>query len=344
MMSDSQQKILIIRLSSIGDILLTTPFIRQVRKKYPKAQIDFVVKTEYSELLEYNPNINNLIKFESATGTKGLKKLKKSLNENEYEYIFDLHNNIRSNYLRRGLRGKKKHQIKKNKVIQFLYVKFKINRYPDTIPIAERYLNVGKAAGVEDDGRGLEVFWEKEIEDSIDQILEKNGLIQNETFFTVAPGAGLYTKRWPIEYYKIFIEDIIENHKSKVLVLGNDNDREQGNSLNDLNDVIDLTGKLSLLQSAVVLSKSKALISNDTGLMHMATAVNTPVLAIFGSTVKEFGFYPYRYDSIVVENEGLDCRPCSHIGRDSCPKEHFKCMNEITPEIVIEKFEELIKN
>jgi len=341
-MSDSQKKILIIRLSSIGDILLTTPFIRQIRNKFPQSQIDFIIKNEFADLLSHNPNLNNIIKFDSATGTKGLKVLKNLLLENEYDYIFDLHNNLRSNYLRKGLRSNKKYRIKKNKLVQFLFVKFKINLYKDTIPIAERYLNVGKSAGVKDDENGLEVFWDKETEDSVNHILERKEIKQDEPFYAVAAGAGFYTKRWPIEYYKNFVEKIMEKYRCKVLVLGNKNDRQQGAFLAEMDNVIDLTGQLSLLQSTVMLSKSKALISNDTGLMHMATAVKTPVLAIFGSTVKEFGFFPYRSNSIIAENEGLDCRPCSHIGRDSCPKEHFKCMKDISPENVYNALMELV--
>jgi len=337
-------KILIIRLSSIGDILLTTPFIRQIRKVFPESQIDFVIKNKYSDLLENNPHINNLIKFDNDTGVAGLKELRNTLIENEYSYIFDLHNNLRSNFLRQKLNCQNKYYIKKNKLVQFLLVKFKINRYPEITPIAERYLNVGKPAGIKDDNQGLEIFWNKDSEVSVNKILNRNGIKQNETFYAVAPGAGFYTKRWPLEYYQTFAENILAKHKSKVVVLGDDNDKQQGKNLAKYNNVIDLTGQLSLIQSAVVLSKSKALVSNDTGLMHMATAINTPVLAIFGSTVKEFGFYPYRSKSIVVENRDLKCRPCSHIGRNNCPKEHFKCMKEIAPKIVGKNFEKLLMN
>jgi len=342
-MSDLK-KILIIRLSSIGDILLTTPFIRQTRKTFPDSQIDFLIKSEYSELLENNPHISNLIKFHTTTGISGLKELKYLIIENAYDYIFDLHNNMRSNYLRRGLRSKTKDRIKKNKLIQFLYVKFKINRYSGIIPIPERYLNVGKPSGINDDNAGLEIFWNNEYEESAIKILEENGIKQNEIFYALGPGAGFYTKRWPLEYYQVFVKNILEKHHCKVVVLGDDNDRQQGDILKKHDTVIDLTGQLSLLQSAVVLSKSRALISNDTGLMHMATAVKAPLLAIFGSTVKEFGFFPYRSESIVVENKDLKCRPCSHIGKHECPKQHFKCMKEITPEIIEKKFEKLIMN
>lgn len=343
-MKDDNPNILIIRLSSIGDILLTTPFIRQTHHKFQKSKIDFVIKEEYAELLEHNTYLNNIITFNSKSGFSKLKELKNLLNENHYDYIFDLHNNFRSIYLRQGHKNSSIYRIEKNKIIQFLYVKFKINKYTQITPIAERYLTVGKNAGIIDDGTGLEIFWDNNSEESAKQILEEQAINQDDQIIAVAPGAGFYTKRWPVENYKKFILHIMEKHHYKVVVLGNENDKVQGKILAELENVIDLTGQLSLLQSAVVLSKSKALISNDTGLMHMSTAVNTPVLAIFGSTVKEFGFYPYRSKSIVVETGGLECRPCSHIGRHNCPKQHFKCMKEITPEIVIQNFNRLRTN
>ncbi|MCK5032553.1 MAG: glycosyltransferase family 9 protein [Calditrichia bacterium] len=343
-MNDARHKLLIIRLSSIGDILLTTSFIRQTRLNFPHSKIDFIIKDEFAELLKFNRNINHLIKYDSKTGFRGLIELKSSLIKNNYDLIFDLHNNFRSIYLRTGHSKAENHRIKKNKLTQFLYVKFKYNKYPQTIPIPERYLNVGKAAGIEDDDKGLEIFWDDKTNESVTQILDNHGISTNESFYTIAPGAGFYTKIWPIEYYKDLVKYIFKTHNTKIIVLGNTNDQDEGKELGNISEVIDLTGKMSLLQAAVVLSKSKAFISNDSGLMHMATAVNTPVLAIFGSTVKEFGFSPYRSKAIVVENKNLNCRPCSHIGRNNCPKEHFKCMIEISPEIVIENFEQLIIN
>lgn len=343
-MNGSSQKILIIRLSSIGDVLLTTPFIRQTRKTFPKAQIDYIIKEEYVELLEMNPNIDNLLTIDTKTGSHGLRELKKSLLEIDYDYVFDLHNNFRSNYLKRGLRTEHRYTIKKNKIIQFLYVYFKINWYEKIIPMAERYLAVGKSVGIEDDGIGLELYWRKSLDNSVKNVFDKIARIEKDRFFTFAPGAGFFTKRWPVEYYKRLIKDLMDKYSCKVLILGSELDNRQGKYLAENENVFDLTGQLSLLQSAIVISKSKALVTNDTGLMHMATAVKTPLLAIFGSTVKEFGFFPYRSKSVIVENEGLSCRPCSHIGRHSCPKKHFKCMKELTPDIVMRNFEKIELN
>ena len=196
--------------------------------------------------------------------------------------------------------------------------------------------------GVLDDEKGLDLFWNKETEKSTINIIKKDK-INDKKIISIAPGATFFTKRWPVENFLKLIDFINEKFKFHICILGGPKDREISNVLIKKNNVIDYAGKLSLPETGIILAKSTALISNDTGLMHMATAVNTPVLAIFGSSVKELGFSPYRGKSIVIENENLKCRPCSHIGRNNCPKKHFLCMNDITPGQVSEKFELLLR-
>jgi len=331
---DSPGKILIIRLSSIGDILLSTPFIRQVRETFPDANIDFVVKDIYRDLLTFNPHINELYCLKLNEGRKELDALKVKLRKKAYNVIFDLHNNMRSNYLKHGIHSEKTSSIKKEKIKQSLLVHFKINLYKKETPIPNRYLSVAKDYGVADDGKGLELLWKKETLDSTEKKAISMGLELNHPYICLAPGAGFFTKQWPVEKFESLVKLIQQDKKFQIIVLGDDKDREIGFSSKNLKNIIDSSGKLSLLETAYIISKGKMIVSNDSGLMHMATAVNTPVLAIFGSTVKELGFFPYRAKSMVIENSDLSCRPCSHIGRNTCPKGHFKCMNEISPEQV----------
>jgi len=341
-LNTDKKKILIIRLSSIGDILLTTPFIRQVRNKFQNGQIDYIIRGEFKELLLGNHHIDNLIEYNVTTGKNGIKELAFKLDKNNYDYIFDLHNNFRSIYLRKHIKSEYKNKIVKDKFIQSLLVFLKINKYKKITPIPERYLNIGKPVGIEDDGLGLELFWNEEINRSLTENPLTKELVKTK-FLAVAPGAGFFTKKWPLENYQELINNILKANKiEKIVLLGSDTEKEETEQLCRNTNIINLAGEMSLLQSAAILAKSKVLISNDSGLMHMATAVKTPVLSIFGSTVREFGFFPYRAKSIVVENKNLDCRPCSHIGRKSCPKKHFKCMKDITPEKVFNEFENLI--
>ncbi len=328
------KKILIIRLSSIGDILLSTPFIRQVRRTYPKAQIDFIVKDIYEDLLKYNPHINELYSIQLREESKNLSELKGKLRIRSYNVVFDLHNNLRSNYLKRGINAGSICSIQKEKLKQSLLVWFKINLYGQETSIPSRYLAVASDFGVADDGKGLELYCEKDTIDSAEKKVISRGLEWNKPFICLAPGAGFFTKRWPEEKFENLVDLIQREKKIQMVVLGGEKDKEIGSFLKKQKSIIDLSGQLSLLETAHVISKGKMIVSNDSGLMHMATAVQTPVLAIFGSTVKELGFFPYRAESVVIENSELSCRPCSHIGRKKCPRGHFKCMEEITPEQV----------
>jgi len=340
--SDIPGKILIIRLSSIGDILLSTPFIRQVREKFPEHTIDFVVKDIYKELLKYNPHINELHCLELGDGIEALFNLKFKLREKSYHVIYDLHNNLRSNYLKRGIGAREIYSIKKDKFKQTLLVHLKINLYGHETPIPLRYLSVAKESGVIDDQKGLELYWHKHVIGSCDKKVQLMGLKKNQPFICLAPGAGFFTKRWPAEKFKNLVDLIRQNQQIQIVILGGDYDKEICKFLKKQNNIIDLCGKLSLLETAYVISEGKMIITNDSGLMHMATAVQTPIIAIFGSTVKELGFFPFRAESRIIENSGLSCRPCSHIGRNYCPRDHFKCMEEITPERVYEEMKKFL--
>jgi len=336
-------KILIIRLSSIGDILLSTPFIRQIRETFPDAKIDFIVKDIYKDLLVHNPHINELYCLKLNEGRKELDDLKVTLRDESYSVVFDLHNNMRSNYLKSGIQSGKTYSIKKGKFKQILLVYCKINIYEKETPIPHRYLSVAKEYGVKDDEKGLELFWNKETIDSAEKKVISMGLELDHPYICLAPGAGFFTKRWPEEKFDNLVKLIQQNNEFQIIVLGDDKDKEAGLSLKKQRNIIDSSGKLSLLETAYIISKGKMIVSNDSGLMHMATSVNKPVLAIFGSTVKELGFFPYRAKSKVIENSDLSCRPCSHIGRKSCPKKHFRCMDEITPERVYTELGQLLQ-
>ena len=328
------KSILIIRLSSIGDILLSTPFIRQVREKYPNAKIDFILKDMYIDLLKYNSHLNTIYSLNLNKERKELYELKVKLKEKKYDLIFDLHNNLRSNYLKRGISAEQIYSIKKDKFKQFLLVRFKINLYDHDTPIPDRYLSVAKDIDVADDGKGLELSWTKETVDSTEKKIASIGLKLNHHFVCLAPGAGFFTKRWPAGKFEDLVDLIQRDKKTQIVILGGEKDKVFGSFLKKRKNIIDTSGIFTLLETAYVISKGKIIVSNDSGLMHMATAVKTPVVAIFGSTVKELGFFPYRAKSMVVENSKLSCRPCSHIGKNKCPRNHFKCMEEITPERV----------
>ncbi|MBD3224515.1 MAG: hypothetical protein GF313_07285 [Caldithrix sp.] len=333
-------KILFVRLSSIGDILLTTPLIRQTRISFPAATIDYITKPQFYELIKFNPHLNTIHNINPHGTPKELSRQSRALKQNEYDFVFDLHNNFRSRLLTFHLKGSKIGRMKKNKIKRALLVYTKINLFHNILSIPDKYSKVAAMAGIQDDGLGLEIFWKDYIENQVHKKLSRLAIKQN--FVAMAPGAGFYTKRWPIDYFKKLIRAMLHNNpKKQILILGGPDEASQFKTLQVKGQVFNLAGSLSLLESAIVVSQAELLISNDSGIMHMATAVNTPVLAIFGSTVRELGFYPYRGQHKVLENGNLSCRPCSHIGRKQCPLRHFKCMKEIYPEKVMQEMSNL---
>ena len=311
------KKILIIRLSSIGDILLTTPLIRSIKREYPAIQIDFVLKEEFFELMQNNPHIINIHKYTKHSFEKQI--LINALIANKYELVIDLQNNLRSREIVRPLHCKIL-RFKKNNFKKFLLVHFKINKLKDAHQIPERY---AETAGVELDAEGLDFFTSADPDQK---------LITDEKYIGLCPGAKHFTKRWPTEYF-IELGKKLEASGYKVVLFGGLSEAViTGEIANKLMNAINLCCD-SILQAGANMKMCKAIYTNDSGSMHLATAVKVPVIAFFGSTVSEFGFFPYKAKSIQLEIENLSCRPCTHIGRKSCPKIHFKCMKEIKPEM-----------
>jgi lipopolysaccharide heptosyltransferase II len=329
------KKILILRLSSIGDILLTTAFIRQVRNKYPNARLTYIVKKEFQSLLSHNPHINKIIAFDSATKISGLKDLNRIVQKEKFDLVFDLHNNLRTNRLLAGLKLAYISKIKKSKIKRAVLVFLKINLYKTIKSIPERYLEVGKKFGIQDDGQGLELFLSTKKAENNLEILKKYDLIPGR-YICIGPGAAHFTKMWPIENYQKLIKKISEETDYKIAILGSPQEKGLLKEIENIKNAVELTGELNLLESASIIKESAGLICNDSGLMHMAAALKKPVVAIFGSTVRELGFFPYRADAAIIEND-LWCRPCSHVGRSKCPLGHFKCMRLISTARVFEE-------
>lgn len=342
------KKVLIIRFSSIGDIILTSPLLRILRKRLPNSQIDFLVRKEYSELVKFNPNVSNVIEFDTAKGLKGLYEAAKSIKENSYDILLDLHNNLRSNYIK--LFSKAKYlSINKRILKRFLLVKFKINLYSNYISVADRYLETIDFLKVDNDNMGLDLYYPETVLEELNEKLNYYNVRDYNYIIGVAPTAKHYTKIWEKENYIQLLTTIANKYNPFIFLFGSNSEEDYIESIaksikRNVNKdcVANMAGKLSLIETAALIDKCRVVISNDTGLMHMAAARKRKIVAIFGSTVKEFGFFPYGTESIIVENNNLKCRPCSHIGRDKCPKNHFKCMKDISVERVLEAYKNIL--
>lgn len=312
------KKVLIIRLSSLGDILLTTPVIRVLKNKYSGLKIDFVVKKQYNDALRLNPHISELFLYEKDDSA--IKILISDLIKKEYDLVIDLQNNHRSSEITRRL-NTRTYKFGKRTLDKFLLVNFKINRLENAPPVPERY--AACIPGLELDGEGLELYTENK---PLPLIAVKENLIG------IAPGSRHFTKMWPREYYVNLGNKAAQSGYSIVLFGGKDDLKVCSEIAKKIPGAINLCNEDRLLQTAADMKKCLAVVCNDSGMMHTACAAKVPVLVFYGSTVKEFGFIPYKNRNLILENNFLTCRPCSHIGRDRCPKGHFRCMKDISPE------------
>ena len=326
---DNCKHILIVRLSSLGDILLTTPLIRSLKKQNPTLQIDFLVRSEYSDLLAVNPYVSSLHLF-SRTDQEN-KKLKIKLMEMKYDCIVDLQNNLRSKLFLNNLSGEVL-SFNKKRFEKVLLVHTKINLLKEAPAIPVRYAET--IPDFQLDGEGLDLFIPENISARI---------TQDKNVIGLCPGARHFTKRWQKENFIQLGNMLIEKGFS-VALFGGKSDRELCEEITkEIPGSINLSTEDDILQLAKDMQQCKAIVCNDSGLMHTACAVKTPVVAIFGSTVGEFGFTPYGCKNIILENNSLTCRPCSHIGKKKCPQKHFRCMIELTPAQAFESINKVLK-
>lgn len=323
-------KILIIRLSSLGDILLTTPFIRALKQQIPSLRIDMLVREEYADTIKLNPNISQKYFF----GRNDLlnNELIKNISNEKYDLVIDLQNNLRSKKIVSTLNVKTV-KFNKNSWKKFLLVNFKINKLKDASQIPVRYART--ISNIKLDDKGI---------DLISDLNSSAVLLNKSNLIGFCPGARHFTKRWLKEYF-IELGRLLSNAGYQIVLFGGKIDKELCAEIAvEIPNSISLSNDDDLLQTVTDMKKCLAVVCNDSGLMHVASAANTKLIAIFGSTVKEFGFTPYNCNNLILENNSLSCRPCSHIGKDHCPKKHFNCMKAISPKLVFEKLIPLISN
>ncbi len=337
----SNYKFLIIRFSSIGDVILTTPLVRCLRAKFPGAQIDFLVKKEFAVVLSGNPHINNIITFNKNDNRNELKRIRMHIIFSRYSVILDIQKNIRSMLIcansRTGVTG-----FSKKILARDLLIRFKLNIYKEIKPVYLRYFESVETLGVEYDGKGTEVYPSIEESDKISEILKQNKIASEIPILVIAPGAQWENKRWPADGFAKASDTFCMQNGAYPVLIGGPGDVEICNQVQSLMKTpsLNLSGKLSLMGSASMLGLAKMVFTNDTGMLHMAQAMKTPVVAIYGPTTRELGFFPLPENSRVAEID-ISCRPCTQKGLHSCPKKHFRCMNDLKPEMVSDLAAEL---
>ena len=322
----AQPRVLVIRFSSIGDILLMTPLIRAARERHPQAHLAFLTKAAFAPLISDNPRLNEVI---TLLPEQGLASLATAIRAKKFTHIMDLHGSLRTRALRLLVPGSWG-GYNNHRVAREILIRFKKNVYPRDIPVPERYFDAARRLGVSPDGGPPEFFLSPRATQEADDWLGASGLPSDRKLVALAPGAAHNTKRWPAEYWRELVHRLTENGVA-VVIVGGPEDAELGRSVSEAGGPLaaSAAGRLSLQGTGALLSRSLALVSGDTGVMHMATGVNTPVVALFGPTVRAFGFFPYSSRAVVLERD-LSCRPCTAWGTERCPLGHHRCLRDIT--------------
>jgi len=338
--------VLLVRFSSIGDILLTTPLVRALARRHPDAKLVYVTKRAMAPLVADNRHVAEVVTLEPDEPIRHLARRLRGLAPT---HGLDLHGSIRSAGLRLLVRCRWS-GYRKRKFARALLISTKLDAYRQPVPVAERYFEAARQLDTRPDGGPPEFCLGVGATERAAQWLAQRGLA-GARLAALAPGAAHATKRWPIAHWSALAGRLgAAGYRS--VVVGGPDDRGLAQQLvaegggaggaGQASSVASAAGEFSLQETGALLARARVVVSGDTGVMHMATGVGTPVVALFGPTVAPFGFFPYRARSVVLER-ALDCRPCSSTGTAACPLGHHRCLADITPEEVAAAVERLVE-
>jgi ADP-heptose:LPS heptosyltransferase len=311
-------KILVVRFSSIGDIVLTSPIVRCLHQQIPNAEIHFITKRSFESIVATNPFIHKTWAIE-----KSIDELIPHLKSEKFDFLVDLHNNIRTKSLIRKL-GIPHASFPKLHLEKWLLVNFK-KPMKTNVHVVERYFKAVVKLNVVNDNLPCDFFFQSDDEIDVDSLG-----VKNKKFVAFAIGAQFATKRMPISK----MIEVVSQIQYPVVLAGGTMDNETAEKIVTAlpnQQIANACGKFSLQQSASIVKQATVLLTHDTGLMHIASAFQIPIVSVWGNTVPALGMYPYYPQNekgfSIHEVSNLKCRPCSKIGFKTCPKKHFNCMN-----------------
>ena len=328
-------RVLLVRFSSIGDILLTTPLIRALARRHPEAQLVCVTKRSMAPLVSEHPGVAEVVSLEPDESVRHLARRLRALAPT---HGLDLHASLRSAALR-VLVPCRWSGFPKRKFARSVLISTKVDFYGPPVSVAERYFEAARSLDVRPDGQPPQFFLSPAARDRVDRWLAEKGL-GNAGVAALAPGAAHATKRWPVAHW-IALAQRLRSAGYAIVAVGGPDDRGLAGQLAAGGVAETAAGEFSLQETGALLARAQVLVSGDTGVMHMATGVGTPVVALFGPTVEQFGFFPYRARAIVLQRE-LACRPCSSTGTPVCPLGHHRCLADLPPAEVADAVERAV--
>ena len=320
---EANSRIAIIRLSSFGDVLLSTPMIRSLRAALPDSHLTMISRHPFSSMIEHHPDLSEVMIYSEHLEFP-----------DPFDLVIDLQHNFRSKRLLKRMTYTQKVTYQKQQLSRFFYVNMKIGSFNTPIrSVVERYHDT------------IQEFEIPLISERPDYHI--HGQYQrptNDPYIVIAPGAAHVTKQWPESNYLQLIERMkltYSNHR--IVLLGGPAEISTSDHLKSRHpELINKTGHTSFDESAFIIKHANLVICNDSSMMHMANAMDRPIVVFFGSTTERFGFFPYGAKYEVLQQNELRCRPCSHIGRSACPEGHFRCMLDLTSDRAMQAVERLL--
>ncbi len=340
------QNILVIQTAFLGDVILTLPLVQAVKKYLPSSRITFVVVPRAAELLAHHPSIDEVLVFDKRgtdKGVKGLLRMAMTVKKRKFDTAFIPHRSLRSAML--AFMGKIAQRIGFDKGAGRFLLTHVVNYEPSLHEI-RRNLRLIEAIDADSNSEIFPLLYPSDDDRSgVDRLLAINTVRREMTLVGIAPGTVWKTKQWPPERYIELVEKLTSKGCG-IALIGGKEDAELCQRIAQSPSrraIVVAAGKLSLLQSAELIRRCRVLVCNDSAPMHLAGAVRTPVVALFGATVPEFGFAPFGDSDIIMETKGLKCRPCSIHGGDVCPIRTFECMMNISSDAVYKKVLQIIE-
>ncbi len=331
-------KILVIRFSSLGDVVLTTVLFKELYDTFPEAQITFVTSQEFVEVVSNNPYIHQVFGLDRSQKL-GVKELGKDLKTQQFDLVYDAHSSLRSRSLVRMLkRGFQLIRIRKYGWKRTLLTRFKIDLMPQRSFRQMLLAPLAKWATLSEQPTS-ELFLSQEMESDVQAQLQQAGVSLTKPLIALAPGASFEGKKWSLDSFSTLGEQLLIKGYD-LIILGGAEDQEAWDLQDNLGgDVACFAGIFSILESATALKFAKLAVSNDSSVVHLAESVKTPVIALFGPTVKQWGYAPFLPQSHVLEVD-LPCRPCSRTGQGRCQiQEDRLCLHSISPAEVLKVIE-----
>lgn len=328
-------KILVFRLSSIGDIVLTTALLRCLRNTFPDAQIDFVVKKQFADILRCVPFVSNVIELDSKKGFAELRAIRNQLRNEQYDVALDIHKNWRSMFVCNTIGAKQVFRFNKHVFRRWVLTTFHKDIYKEVRPVYLRFIDAAQQIGVVPDGKYTELVVPEQLGKSMKDIFVQANISFEKRIIALCPGASFSNKQWQVEKFQQLAKRVVLDFDAQVILLGGKKESEICETIASESGAVSFAGKFDLSQSIAALSMVSLTVANDTGMLHVSEALGVPVVGIYGPTARQFGYFPILPQSKVAQVDNLPCRPCTKMGMNHCPKKHFSCMNDISVDMVL---------